>query len=376
MEVKNMNVLKKRSVPFLLVCVLVLAMATPAFASGRYEDYTNVTAGNTSTVISGSYVAADIDVVVPTTGQAFINPYALPIRLSEITTPGELGASEASLSSIQNQQIVTQPMFIQNKSEVELSVSANVTGVINSAAANAANGLDEVSSGVIFGTAAPAASVKNKTVFTYLQMEIAPTLTASSTAGDLIKTFTGWTNDSYNRDKDLVVATKTATKESMVVLAAGSETGTAGEREATAGGIAMFRLAGKVVTDPTGGWQDTDTFKVTIAFSFKPDPAKATLGTYDNTTLTSTSGSITLNVGVSGATGVKASNVQWTATTPGDIGSVVTITYDEVAYAYVLKPVSTLSSSTNQVVEVIAVVTATNGKTYRSDPLPITISIP
>lgn len=372
-----MNVLKKRFAPYLLVCVLVLSMIAPAFASSqKYEDYTNVSAGNTSTVINGGYVEAEIDVVVPTTGQAFINPYALPVKLGDITsTSGELGASESSTSSIQNQQIVTQPMFIQNKSEVELAVSASITGKVLTAAENQALGLNDVSSGVIFGTAAPTASTKTKTVFTYLQMKVAPNLTGNSTAGELIPTFTQWTDDSYNKDKDLVVGKTTATKENMVVLAGGTEASDGG-LEATKGGIAMFRLAGKVVTDPTGKWQDTDTFKVTIAFTFEPDPARATLTTYDDKTLTSTGGSIKLNVGVSGSTGLKVSSVNWTATTPGDIGSVVTVAYDANAFAYVLKPVSTLTSGTNKVVKVIANVTASNGKQYTSDPLEITIAIP
>ena len=60
---------KKRVASAALAGALALSMAAPAFAS--------------QSVITGNYKEIRLAVTVPTTGKAVINPYGLPIALSE-----------------------------------------------------------------------------------------------------------------------------------------------------------------------------------------------------------------------------------------------------------------------------------------------------
>ena len=278
-----MNVLKKRFVPLVLACVLVMGLAAPAFAS-KY------------TVVDGNYVQPSIEVVVPTTARAFINPYALPIKLSllldESTPPDATEGSTArpghtaSAGSILNQQIVTEPMFITNKSEVNLAITANVKASYPMHMDDSSPSKLVKSTDMNFVTAPIQSGDASKSVFAYLQMKTASDLNAESSAGDMVAAFTSWTDDSYNANKDLIVNTSTNgnNKGSMVVLKAGEVTGgdasggNAEQREATNGSIAMFRIAGQVVTEPSKGWDAAkDSFTIKIAFTFKPDTIKGSV---------------------------------------------------------------------------------------------------
>ena len=107
-----MKTLKNRVLSGAMAGVLAMSLAVPAFA-----------ADNTTTV-TGTYKAVTIDVTVPETGVAFINPYALEIEVPE---------SEGSTTNVRisGQQIVSAPMAIQNKTAMDLSVSATVTGEVD-----------------------------------------------------------------------------------------------------------------------------------------------------------------------------------------------------------------------------------------------------
>lgn len=360
-----MNVLKMRFIPILMVCVLALTMIAPAFADNE-------------TTITGTYVAAEIAVNVPTTGQAFINPYALPVKLSSFDEGSDGDLVNVSSSSIMNQQIVTVPMAIENYSEVDLSVSAKVTGTIPDATLNNTLVGTSTGSGVKFVTSAPKAADTSKSVFAYLQMKVVDDLTKASTNGDLLDAFANWTDTNYDKDKDQVVGTSTATKSAMAVLAKGEASGgDAGELVATAGSIAIFRLTGKVTTEPNGGWQNTDTFQVKIAFTFKPETedAKATISNISETaTLTSTASSITLNVGLVNTDAKAHGQATFTTATAGDINDFETIEYNGDVYGYVVKLKDNYSGG-NKVVGLIATIEGTNGKTYTSDPFYVTIDI-
>ena len=372
-----MNVLKKRFVPCLLVCVMALAMIAPTFAASNTSTY--------GTTIDGQYVAATIDVVVPTTGQVFINPYALPVKLSVMYNDGDATpadatesstlarpGSEASDSSIKNQQIVTEPLFIKNRSEVNLAVSARVTGIVpEDATENNAMFGKNAESNVKFSKEAIKAQTGNE-VFAYLQMKVVSDLTDSSTAGDLVAAYTDWTDDTYDKSADLLVGTNENSKSNMVILAAGSETATAGELEATKGSIAMFRIAGQVVTEPKEGWQNTDTFRIQIVFTFKPDPNKPSITTAnDDSTINATNGEITLTAELNGG------DAEITKVTAWEIVNDTTGKVQISANSGLTTKVSLNGAAAGDsgTATIKATIKADNGLTYTAE-LKITVEIP
>lgn len=369
-----MNVLKKRFVPFLLVCVMALAMIAPAFAASNTSNY--------GTTIDGQYVAATIDVTVPTTGQVFINPYALPVKLNlissatDVTSGDTKPGQEASDSSIKNQQIVTEPLFIKNRSEVNLAVSAKVTGIIPAdATENAIFGQTEASN--VKFSSEPIKTQTDNSVFAYLQMKIAKGLTDESTAGELVAAYTDWTDDSYDKKADVLVSTKENSLDNMVILAAGAESATPGELEATNGSVAMFRIAGQVVTEPKNGWLSSDTFRIQIVFTFRPDPNRPTITTDDESTIDATTGSITLTAELNGGD-AEITKVTWdiggstyvTAVNTGTGGN-VTGTNGET---FKVTPTGTAQSAGEQVVTITATIKADNGLTYTAE-YKVTINI-
>lgn len=367
-----MNVLKKRFVPLVLACVLVMALAAPAFAAST-SPY--------STTLDGQYVQAEIDVTVPTTGRVFINPYALPVKLTALKEKTDATDSdtnpvvEATGGSILNQQIVTEPMFITNKSEVNLAVKVHVTATVHQQQDTSGNNIGK---GIKFVATAPKADDTGKSIYAYLQMKVADELDATSTWQDKIDAFTGWKDDSYNKGKDLIFATDqvgstlatnvTSSKgvtsaEPMVILDAGVEA-SGGSLDATSGSIAMFRIAGQVTTAPSDGWDpNNDSFQANIAFTFTPDPNKAKITGTGKTLENASSGDIALTVSLTGVKSNKITKVVWT----NDAGN------SEVSY---------VTSGTNGVtctvsygtapaedteVTFTATVTASNGRTYTAE---------
>ena len=375
-----MNVLKKRFIPCVLACALMLAMAAPAFASSSSKY---------STEIEGNFVEAVIDVTVPTTARAFINPYALPVKLTKLndesTAPDITEGSAArpghsvTAGSILNQQIVTEPMFIINRSEVNLAVTATVKAEypmrLNT----------EVSPNKLvkdtdlnFTTEAITSENTGKDVFAYLQMKVAGDLSATSTAQDQIDAFTQWTDDTYNQNRDLVVGTSGNgnSKGSLVILKAGEASGgDVDNMEATKGSIAMFRIAGQVVTEPGKPWDaNKDKFTMTVAFTFKPDTIKATITANPNNAkaLTSTSGSIELTAKLTGAptgteekpvVGTKLVSVAWSSSDTTSTNS--TLTENITATTNDKCRVTAKDNITNQDVVITAIITADNGLTYK-----------
>ena len=69
----------KRIMSGALAGTLALSMSATALAAGATVD-----TANRDTVITGTYKDIALEVVVPKTADAFINPYGLPIVLEEI----------------------------------------------------------------------------------------------------------------------------------------------------------------------------------------------------------------------------------------------------------------------------------------------------
>ena len=74
-----------------------------------------------TTTIEVTYVEPTIEVTVPQTGKAYINPYALPVQVS------------GGAVTVAGQQIASDPMVIINRSEVDLEVRVEVTGTVTGA---------------------------------------------------------------------------------------------------------------------------------------------------------------------------------------------------------------------------------------------------
>lgn len=288
-----MKNLKTRIFSGLMAGILAVSLAVPAFATP-----------NTSTTIEGTYADIVIDVNVPTTGTAQVNPYGLPVKLDD-----------AGTDKITGEQIVTKPLLLVNNSDSNLNVSASVTATAKG--------------DLRFAEAAPTSTDTYKTAFVYLQIK-STTLKEANKAnpgadniqglvpGDVNSVFAGWKQD-YAADKDLVLnGTRAAEKDKMATLAAATVNTTGSGQTATTtvtwneGSIAAFRLAGKINANPKDPWVVRDGFTAAIAFTFKPDTTTAAL---DKATLaldsTSTTGTLTASLN-----GANITNVVWTSGTP------------------------------------------------------------
>lgn len=239
-----MKSLKNRILSGIMAGALALSLAVPALADNE-------------TVITGTYVNTPIAVTVPTTGTAQINPYGLDVKLADNT------------SKISGNQIVTMPLAIINNSEMTLSVGASVTG--------------EAKGDFLFGTAATnLTTTKTKTGIVYLQVKADSSLgdtdqDTSVTTGIALKDasldplFEDWGEfvKPTTGSKDLLLKGGSATTGTDLAVLDPIDPATGSGNEKI-GGVALFRLAGEVVTSPTEPWATTDGFTATVAFTFSP----------------------------------------------------------------------------------------------------------
>lgn len=327
----------KKILSLALSGVLAASLAVPAFA--------------TSTNITGAYEDIEIAVLVPTTGTAQINPYGLPVKL---TTANK---------SIVNEQVVTKPLAIANKSEVDLAVSASVVATPNG--------------DLKFVEAAPTAGDTSKSAFVYLQMKSDRTLAEAGlntektgfTDTVLDTAAAAWKQD-YNANKDLVLNGREtgSSKDNMVFLKKASSTG--GNVSIQAGGGAMFRLSGSVVSNPREAWTESDGFNATVAFTFRPDTTKlvvdktsvtvkAATGT-DHTAVVTVTDFTTDEVGFT----TDAANFTWAVTSGNDKASVAKDATDP-------KKATITGDAVGEATVNVSIV-ADNGLTYNLD-IPVTV---
>lgn len=231
---------KKRVASAALAGALALSMAAPAFAS--------------QSVITGNYKEVRLAVTVPTTGKAVINPYGLPIALSDSYNLSGQGISNAA------------PLTIQNRSAVPLDVNVSITSA------------PLADSTFVFETnnALGASETGNKGLVKF-EMFSAPALTEATLEDEdtLIGGFAAL--DSANalpangvQLKGVAGTPDEATK--ILTLREGSADG-----ELQAGGAAYFRLTGEAVKAPATPWTAADGFTATIAFTFEPSAAEFAL---------------------------------------------------------------------------------------------------
>lgn len=225
---------KKRIASAALAGALALSMAAPAFASSN-------------SVITGNYKEVRLAVTVPTTGKAVINPYGLPIALSEKYSISGQGISNAA------------PLTVQNRSAVPLKVNVSITSAPL-----------QGSSFTFEQTGTLSSTATTNTGLVKFEMFPAPALTETTLENEdvLIGGFAAL--DSANalpadgvQLKGLAGTPDAATN--ILTLREGSADGSL-----QAGGAAYFRLTGEAVKAPTIPWAAADGFTATIAFTFEP----------------------------------------------------------------------------------------------------------
>ncbi len=264
----------KRILSTALAGTMALSLAATAFAADPPAEPEPT---NTKTDIEATYTEIPIAVTVPKTGKAFINPYGLPVDVGALST----AADDTDQETISGQQITTMPVAIQNNGEIKLKVGATVLGTVTGntklvASAEAIDGKDAVGSpdDADYVPAVPAAT--SNSAFVYLQMKGTTGAVTDATDADLVQdeiiktaTAAAWSS-AYTEATDVILGTKAVTKEGIVTLNAATVASGA-PTAYPAGSIAVFRLAGKVVTSPKTPWAKTDGFNANIAFTFVPD---------------------------------------------------------------------------------------------------------
>lgn len=250
----------KKLASLALAGAISFSLAAPAFAAGNNQE-TNIT---------GTYSAPIINVVVPQTAKAFINPLGLDVEVVTGTT-------------VSGRQIITAPMALKNKSASDLQVDASMTTTV------------AASSDMRFVATTTGGTGATKTVFAYLQAKQATDLIgadAAVTDAAVASAYAAWDASDYNAATDLVANTAMAsTKDNLVILRAADASG-ATFTAYKAGSVALVRLAGDCVATPsTGSWTATTTdntsgeitagdgFTVNVAYTFKP----ASIAKYDVT---------------------------------------------------------------------------------------------
>lgn len=262
----------KKIVSLALAGTLALSLVAPAFA-----------ANNNSTVITGTYQDIQIDVTVPASAAAVVNPYGLPIEFTE--------SDDSTTHEITGRQITTAPLYIANNTALDLDVSVTVTGkTTGSLKFSATTNVDSTT---------PA-----NNAFVYLQgspIELTAqeaNLTSKDDDADslsdlVLNKVVAWDAAEYSEDTDVVVGTTKVTKDQFVTLKAATVT-PADNSDADnpvaafatykTGSLAMIRLAGDLSPVLKTPWKESkeessagagdavvgDGFEVTVAYTFAP----------------------------------------------------------------------------------------------------------
>ena len=293
-----MKTLKSRILSGVMAGVLAVSMAIPAFATSTPAPV------NMSTNITGSYEEIPIEVTVPQTGTAQINPYGLPVSIP-------VGEKTVDLVG---QQITTKPLSIKNQGTVKLDVNAT---------------LAVVPSGDVAIVTSVGSSEKGKEIAVNLEVAALDdaTLAVASDSEKLEEMLTTkFAADATWENAEVLAAPAAAKGDTAADIdpaASGSAMAVLGAVTTKAEGftyaknsIALFRLTGdmneepektengKQVADP---WVAADGFTANIVFKFKPHADVAASISLDNGTLTLANGATdslaaTFNAGDSGLT--------------------------------------------------------------------------
>ena len=207
----------KKRLPLCLVLALLLSLlATQGQASQA--------AGRT--IITGTTSIPDItiEVVVPAAGNVYINPKRLPVKIG---------------ADVEDRQIISEPFYIQNQSDVPIQADVEVTGSVN-------RGSDIL---LVAESTANSTAV-TKRVFMYFEMQTVDSPGEENWAGG------------YDAEQHIVVRESTKTVKNLVILGAADQDKCYG----------AFRLTGDCIENPRDEWNSKDGVTVEIVFTFAPLP--------------------------------------------------------------------------------------------------------
>lgn len=208
----------KKKLSLCLLLALLLSLTAPAYAL--------TIQGGSNTMITAEPYLPDIkiEVVVPTSGNVYINPYRLPVEVD---------------GNIVNKQVISETFSIENQSEVPLKVDVEVVGKIKS---GSSMGLLSQSTATVTTTA--------KRAFMYFEIHAVSNPSAVT-----------W-DSAYDADKHVVVREAERAKKDIVRL----------DSADNAKRFGAFRLTGDCVQNPREEWTEKDGVTVKVVFSFSPLP--------------------------------------------------------------------------------------------------------
>ena len=292
---KFMNMKRFGSVA--MASALALSLAAPAFAGAAPAADPN------TTKVEGAYKEIEINVVVPETGTAQINPYGLPVSISK---------SDMTTADIVDQKITSLPMSIRNQGTVALDVNATLLAIPKGDVAIAA----AKDTGKTIAVSLEVAGLDDAK---YKLSTMDPTLEDL-----LVDAFVD--DNTWNGAGTLAApavakgaTTGTAAKSNAALAVLGAAVDESGMVTYGNDSIAVFRLTGDVAEEPvkTGNvedpWKETDGFTATIVFKFKPHQAVPASVSLDNNTLTVANGGTgTLNATFdAGESGLTVTQYSW-----------------------------------------------------------------
>lgn len=252
----------KRLISAALGAAMALSLAVPAFA--------------TNTVITATYTEPKIEVSVPTTATAVINPFALPTKFYFDPTTGKTCKADtegAVAFSTPASAVASQPMFLVNYGETNLLVSATATATVKTGSdLKVATDVPEPADDgtlpdktVTIGVSA--SSVKDVAaqwkVVGDATKESIEMSTATATAWGKID----WTDASSVKT---AVALSEDAEETSLGSLAGIDATTKKVKDA---GILAIAVTGGATKKAKTAWTSKDIVTLTVAYSFEVDPS-------------------------------------------------------------------------------------------------------
>lgn len=208
----------KKRLALCLIPALLLSLASTAHALAAQ--------GGSSTELTAEPYLPDIkiEVVVPASGNVYINPYQLPIEVD---------------GRIESKQVISDTFGIENQSEVPLQVDVEVTGTIKPGSTMG-----------LLNTSTKKVSTTMKRAFMYFEIHAVSDPAAVE-----------W-NSKYSASKHIVVRESAQSKKNIIKL-------DACDNEKRFG---AFRLSGDCVQNPREPWTSEDGVEVEVVFTFTPLP--------------------------------------------------------------------------------------------------------
>ncbi len=212
----------------LLCAALIVAIFITLPSDVRAAE---IPVGDTLAVrLDSSLRLPEINVLVPSGGTMIINPYRMSVEIGATVSSG---------------QIISEPAFIENYSDVDIQVDVAITAEINEG------------STMTLATSSTAGSAStSKKAFIYFEMHAADTDDWTRVA---------WDSAYSSKSHVKVSATTENSKENIAVLSACTMDG-----DVAPGGYGAFRLTGDAIASPRKAWTEDDGLSVNIVFTFTP----------------------------------------------------------------------------------------------------------